>query len=115
VRSEKKFVVIPFFVVINFKKIEKLFYFSNAEENNLGKFSKNYRTFYPKNCHSALKNMGLGSGLRDPGSGIRKKPLPDPGSRGQKSTRSQIPDPRFRIPDPGFRIPDPDPQHWLLH
>ncbi len=43
--------------------------------------------------------MVLGSGIRDPGSGIRKKPIPDPGSRiqGSKSTRS--------------RIPDPDPQH----
>ncbi len=29
----------------------------------------------------------------DPGSGIRKKPIPDPGSRGQKGTVSQIPDP----------------------
>jgi hypothetical protein len=27
-------------------------------------------------------------------------PIPDPGSRGQKGTRSQI--------------PDPDPQHWFL-
>ena len=38
----------------------------------------------------------------DLGSGIRKKPIPDPGSRiqGSKSTRS--------------RIPDPDPQHWYL-
>jgi hypothetical protein len=34
--------------------------------------------------------MGLGSG-------IRKKPIPDPGSRGQKGT--------------GSRIPDPDPKH----
>ncbi len=33
----------------------------------------------------------------DPKSWIRKKPIPDPGSRGQKGT--------------GFRIPDPDPQH----
>jgi hypothetical protein len=33
--------------------------------------------------------------------GIRKKPIPDPGSRGQKGT--------------GFRIPDPDPQHCVLH
>jgi hypothetical protein len=32
------------------------------------------------------------------GSGIRKKPIPDPGSGGQKGTGSQI--------------PDPDPQHW---
>jgi hypothetical protein len=38
--------------------------------------------------------------VRDPGSGIRKKPIPDPGSRGQKGT--------------GSRIPDPDPQHWLI-
>jgi hypothetical protein len=34
--------------------------------------------------------MGLGSGIRDPGSGIRKKPIPDPGSRGQKGTGSRI-------------------------
>jgi hypothetical protein len=33
----------------------------------------------------------------DPGSEIRKKPIPDPGSRGQKGT--------------GSRIPDLDPQH----
>ncbi len=32
--------------------------------------------------------MGLGSGIRDPGSG--KKPIPDPGSRGQKGTGSRI-------------------------
>jgi hypothetical protein len=51
--------------------------------------------------------MGLGSEIRDPRSEIRdprsgirdqKKPIPDPGSRGQKGT--------------GSRIPDPDPQHW---
>jgi hypothetical protein len=36
-----------------------------------------------KNYHEALKNMGLGSG-------IRKKTIPDPGSRGQKSTGSRI-------------------------
>jgi hypothetical protein len=29
----------------------KLFYFLNAEEKNLGQFSNNYRTFYPKICH----------------------------------------------------------------
>ncbi len=36
--------------------------------------------------------MVLGSGIRDPGSGIRKKPIPDPGSRiqGSKSTQSRI-------------------------
>jgi hypothetical protein len=51
---------------------------------------KKYRTFYPKNCHTALKNIGLG--IRDPGSG---KNL-------------------FRISDPGVKkAPDPDPQLWL--
>ncbi len=34
--------------------------------------------------------MVLGSGIRDPRSGIRKKPIPDPGSRGQKGTGSRI-------------------------
>ncbi len=28
-----------------------LFYFWNAEEKNLGQFSKNYRTFYQKICY----------------------------------------------------------------
>jgi hypothetical protein len=32
--------------------------------------------------------MGFGSGIRDPGFG--KKPIPDPGSRGQKGTGSRI-------------------------
>jgi hypothetical protein len=48
------------------------------------------RTFYPKNCHKALKNIGfdprhgdLRSGqnlfrIMDPGSGFKK--VPDPGS-----------------------------------
>jgi hypothetical protein len=63
------------------------------KKKNLGKFSKNYLSFYQKNIHYALKYMGLGSG-------IRKKPIPDPGVRGQKGS--------------GSRIPDPDPQHWSL-
>jgi hypothetical protein len=43
-RGEKKFVVITFYVAINFTKLQR-------EEKNLGQFSKNYRTFYPKNFH----------------------------------------------------------------
>ncbi len=60
----------------------------------MGQFSKNFRSFNLKNCHKALKNMYLGSG-------IRNKPIPDPW-----------------IPDPGskrHRIPDPDPQHCLFY
>jgi hypothetical protein len=48
--GEKKLAVIPFFVAMNFTKFKK-FYFCNTEEKNLDQFSKNYRTFYPKNCH----------------------------------------------------------------
>jgi hypothetical protein len=39
--------------------------------------------------------MGLGSGIRDPGYEIRKKPIPDPGVKKQW-------------------IPDPDPQHCKI-
>ncbi len=51
---------------------------------------------YPQKL--SLRSQKYGFGIRDPRSGIRKKPIPDPGSRGQKGT--------------GPRIPDPDPQHW---
>ncbi len=66
-----------------FHKIANYFSFGLLKKKNFGQFSKNYRTFYSKNCHYALKNMGLGSG-------IRKKSIPDPGSRGQKGTGSRI-------------------------
>ncbi len=51
------------------------------KKKDLGQFSKNCRTFYSKNCHYALKNMGLGSGknlFRIPDPGVKK--APDPGS-----------------------------------
>jgi hypothetical protein len=60
----------------------KLFQFRTAEEKNLGQFSKNYRTFKPKLSISSQK---YGVGIQDARSGIRKKPIPDPGSRGQKA------------------------------
>ncbi len=92
----------------------KLFYFWNAEEKNLGKFWRKYRTFYPKIVTRLSKIC-----VWDPGSEIREKPIPDPGSRGQKGTRYRIPDSdprdpgkthsgsrikwskRHQIPDPG--------------
>jgi hypothetical protein len=78
------FFVKPFFVTTNIIKL------------GLSKKTKNYRTFYQKFCHLAIKNMGLGSGIRiqDPRSGLRNKPIRIPG---RKVT--------------GFQIPDPDPQH----
>jgi hypothetical protein len=51
-------------------------------------FKRIVEVFTQKNFQYALKYMGLGSGIRDPRSGIRKKPIPDPGSRGQKGTGS---------------------------
>jgi hypothetical protein len=49
----------------------------------MGQFSKNY---YSENCHQALKNMGLGSGIRDPEKTYS-------GSRIEGSKRHRIPDP----------------------
>ncbi len=50
-----------------------LFYVSESEEKNLGKFSKYYITFYPKNCQK------YGFGIRDSGSGKNLFRIPDPG------------------------------------
>ncbi len=63
----------------------KLFYFWTAEEKNLGQISKNIRTFTQKVVTKLSKIW-----VWDPRSGIRKKPFPDPGSRGQKGTGSRI-------------------------
>ncbi len=54
----------------------------------MGQFTKNYRTFYPEKLSSSSQKYGLGSGIRDPESG--KKPILEPGSRGQKGTESRI-------------------------
>ncbi len=81
-----------FFWTHNFHKIENYVTFEMLKIK-FGPIFKNCRTFYLKICHLALKNMSLGSGIRDQGSGIRKKPIPDPGSRGQKGTGSRISDP----------------------
>ena len=96
----KKIFCQTIFLATNFTKLN-IILFLICWRNNLTQFSKNYWSFYPKNCHQALKNMGLWSGTRYPGSGKNLFRIPDPGSRGQKGT--------------GSRIPDPDPQHcWLV-
>jgi hypothetical protein len=61
--------------------------------------------------------MGLGSG-------IRKKPIPDPGSRGQKGTGSWIPDPqhwvdydrktKYRKKEPALPVPEVSSQLWKI-
>ncbi len=82
-RGVKKNCCNTFFCGHKFHKIENYFIFEMLKKKKLGQFLKNYTTFYPKNCHKALKNLGLGYG-------IRKKPIPDPWSRGQKGTGSRI-------------------------
>ncbi len=47
----KKISCTAFFCSQKYNENWKLFYFWTGEENNLGQFTKNYRTFYPKNCH----------------------------------------------------------------
>ncbi len=107
---KKKFVVILFFVASNFTKM-KIIYFWTAKENNLCQFLKNYTIFYPKNCQKALKNKGMGSG-------IWKKPIPDPGFRGQKGTGSRIrirntAEKYCRLSSPGPQFRSPAPAHSL--
>jgi hypothetical protein len=81
-RGVKKICWHTFFCSHKFNKIENYLSFKMLKKKIWANFSKNCITFYSKICHyHALKNMGLGSG-------IRKKPIPDPGSRGQKGTGS---------------------------
>jgi hypothetical protein len=70
----------------------------------MSQFTKNYSIIYLKNCHYALKNMGLISGIRK---------IPDPGvnRHGSRVKRHRIRDQensgprvnRHRIPDPGVK------------
>jgi hypothetical protein len=76
-RGEKKLVVKTFFIATH--KNCKSFYFCKSEEKNLGQFSKNCRTFYPKNFQT------YGLGIRDP-----EKPIPDPGVK-----KAPDPDPQY--------------------
>jgi hypothetical protein len=119
-RGEKKLVVKPFFVATISQKC-KLFYFLNAEEKNLGQFSKNYRTF-SKNLSLSSKKYGVGIRdpernlfwIPDPGPGVKK--APDPGSGSATLDKySKVP-----VEIPVFlalqsRVPDPNRIHsyWI--
>ncbi len=107
-RGEKKFVVIPFFVATNSTKF-KIILFLNCWEKNLRRISKNYRTFTQKAVTKLSKIW-----VWDPGSEIRdpeKKPIPDPGSRGQKGTGPRIP--CFHLAPMGALTDRRDKQLWV--
>ena len=73
-----------------FLKYRNYFSFKVVKKKNLAQILKNCKTFYQKNCQEALKNMVLGSGIRDPGSGKNLFRILDPGVK--------------KAPDPGSRI-----------
>jgi hypothetical protein len=74
----------------------------------LGQFSKNYRTFYSK-IVTKLLGMGLGSGIRDPGSGINLFRIPDPGVKKAPDPGSATRGSRMgKNPDPGSAITNPE-------
>jgi hypothetical protein len=56
-RGEKKKICHTFFCSHKFHKIANYLIFLMFEKK-FDQFSKILRTFYPKNCHQALKNMG---------------------------------------------------------
>jgi hypothetical protein len=87
-RGKKKLNVKPFYVATKFNKIVNYFSFEVLKK----KIWANFQRILPKKLSKSSSKYGLG--IRDPRSGIRKKPIPDPGSRGQKGTGSRIPDPR---------------------
>jgi hypothetical protein len=94
-RGEKKISCHTFLCSHKFHKIVNYFSFEVLKKKIWANFQRIIELFTKKFVRKLLKIWSW-----DPGSGIRKKPIPDPGSRiqGSKSTQS--------------RIPDPDPQHW---
>jgi hypothetical protein len=87
-RSEKKISCHTFFCSQKFHKIVNYFIFEMLKKKMWANFLRIIcRTFYPKYCHQVLKNMGLGSGIRDPERTYS-------GSRIQGSKRHRIPGPQ---------------------
>jgi hypothetical protein len=72
-----------------------MLFFEMLKKKNWANFLRIVEVF-TQNIFNMLSNIWVwdpGSGIRDPGSGIWKKPIPDPGSRIQGSKRHRIPDP----------------------
>ena len=86
-RGEKNSFVKPFFVATNFTKLN-IILFLICWRKKFGPIFQELLKFLPKKLSPSPQKYGFG--IRDPRSGIRKKPIPDPGSRGQKGTGSRI-------------------------
>ncbi len=83
-RSEKKFLVIPFYVATNFTKM-KIILVLKCWRKNLSQFKRIIEHFTQKIVTKLSKIW-----FWDPRSGIQKKHIQDPWSRGQKGTESRI-------------------------
>jgi hypothetical protein len=83
-RGEKKISCHNFLCSHKFHKIVNYVSFEVLKKKKLAQFSKNYRTFYQKNCQKALT---IWSWIRDPRSGKNLFRIPDPGVK--------------KAPDPG--------------
>ena len=84
--------LLSFFLETNITKW-KLFYFWSGEEQNLGQFTKNCRTFYPKIVIKLSKIW-----VWDLGSEKREQEKTYSGSRIQGLKRNRIPDPQHCLP-----------------
>jgi hypothetical protein len=80
------------YVATNFTKLKTILVLKCRRKKIWANFQRIVELFTQK----------YGFGIRDPRSGIRKKPIPDPGSRGQKDTGSRI------------RIRNTDIYTWVL-
>jgi hypothetical protein len=87
-KGEKKLVVI-FLCSHKFHKIANYFSFEVLKKKIWTNFQRITELFTTKIVNKLSKIW-----VWDLGSGIRIKPIPDPGSRSQKGTGSQIPDPQ---------------------
>jgi hypothetical protein len=82
----EKIVLSYHFFSLKYHKTVNNFSFEQVK-NFFSQNATNFSTFYPKICQLVIKNMGLGSGIRGPGSGKPLFRIPHPGSK--------------RHPDPG--------------
>jgi hypothetical protein len=85
----KKFVVITFSVATKFHKIANYFSFEVLKKKIWANFQRILELFTQKIVNKLSKIWWVW----EPGSVIRKKPIPDPGSGIQGSKRHRIPDP----------------------